>query len=78
MTSVRIWFRTLSLVTNAEIIEAVQRWQAHRYYPPLTCQRDTSHGKLAPVELDGHVVLTCPTCSYLETVIPDAVLKRRD
>ena len=62
-------------MTNAEIIEAVRRWQAHRYYPPLTCQRDTSHGKLAPAELDGHIVLTCTICSYVERVVPDVVLK---
>ena len=61
-------------MTNQDIIRAVQRWQSHRYFHPLTCQRDSGHGKLIPVELDGVVVLSCPACPYLERVIPAAVL----
>jgi hypothetical protein len=43
----------------------------------MTCQRDPSHGKLAPAELDGLVVLTCVSCPYVERVIPDVVLRSR-
>ena len=62
-------------VTNAEIIDAIRRWQSHPYHPPMTCQTDSRHGKLVPNEEDGTIVLRCPTCPYLERVIPEAVLQ---
>jgi hypothetical protein len=61
-------------MTNEEIIDAVLRWQADPYYAPMTCGFGP-HGKLAPVELDGQVVLICPGCDHRERVIPEAVLK---
>ena len=62
-------------MTNDEIIKAVRRWQSSKFNHPLTCQEDSHHATLEPVEIHGTVVLKCPVCPYVERVIPDVVLK---
>ena len=59
----------------AEIIEAVRCWQAS-WRSPLTCARDSAHGRLAPIELDGVATLICPCCDYQQTYIPPEVWQR--
>jgi hypothetical protein len=60
---------------NAGIIAAVQRWQTHPFFHPLTCGVDSGHRCLEPVEVDGQVILVCSDCDYRQTQIPDVVVK---
>ena len=64
-------------MSNAEIIAAVNRWQTVGYLQPLTCEQDSTHRPLVPLEHDGQVQLLCPDCSYRQTSIPDVVLYLR-
>lgn len=59
--------------TNQEIIESVKRHQGNQYLHPLTCGKDSRHDILVPEERDGKVVLVCPTCGYVQTMIPECV-----
>ena len=60
--------------TNAQIVAAVDKWQADPTLQPLTCKTDSDHGKLEPREIDGKVILACPTCGYRQTYIPWIVM----
>ena len=60
-------------MTNTEIIERVRKWQGRGNVHPLTCGVDSQHDDLVPVEIDGVVVLRCPTCQNIQKRIPDCV-----
>lgn len=62
------------LSENEEIIEKINAWQnsiAH----PLTCRKDSTHRLLRPEIRKGKVILVCPDCDYVQTNIPEVVLK---
>lgn len=63
-------------MTNAEIIDRVNRWQRAGHVHELTCGLDTCRGTLRPLEEDGRVLLVCmaPDCPYVQEHIPQAVL----
>jgi hypothetical protein len=61
-------------MTNAEIIEAVNRWQSNGMIHPLTCGNNSQwHTILRPVEADGRVVLVCPDCDYRQVLSQDLI-----
>ncbi len=61
-------------MTTAQIIAAVDKWQADPKLVPLTCKTDSTHGKLDAREVDGKAVLACSTCGYRQTYIPWIVM----
>jgi len=60
-----------------ETIQRIKEWQACDYVHSLTCGNDSSHELLIPEynSKDDSVQLRCPSCDYIQTNIPDAVLK---
>lgn len=64
-------------MTNAEIIAAVERWQAAGIVHPLTCGTASCRMDLQATERDGKVALTCPACDYVQDWIPECVLATR-
>ena len=60
---------------HAPIIAAVQRWQAHPFFQPLTCGVDSGHQNLVPAVMGGEVILTCLDCGYRQSHIPDLVVR---
>lgn len=58
-------------MTNEEIINKVKAWQTSEYLHPLTC---TNHHILEPIEVLGKVILSCPSCNYIQEWIPEIVL----
>lgn len=61
-------------MSNAEMIAAVNRWQAERLVHPLICRAGDCPGKLVPVERLNRVVLLCPDCGLRQSFIPEVVL----
>lgn len=61
-------------MTNAEIIAKVAAWQAAGFVHELTCGTDSRHASLVAKEVEGKVVLVCPTCPYVQHWIPEACL----
>ncbi len=61
-------------LTNAEIIERINAWQAAGFVHELTCGVDSRHEALVAKEIEGKVVLTCVTCDYLQAHIPPVCL----
>ena len=57
------------------IISAVLAWQANDTVHPLTCGKDSSHRPLEPVKEGRRVILKCPDCDYIQTVIPQVVIE---
>jgi hypothetical protein len=56
--------------SNAEIIRIVEKYQEAGIVHELTCRIDSRHVALAPVVMDGKVVLLCPTCRSIQEHIP--------
>lgn len=65
----------MSKADNSTILAAVKAWQEDETIHPLTCGTDSNHRPLVAVERDGKVVLTCLDCDYVQTNIPDCVIK---
>lgn len=61
-------------MTNAEIIAKVSAWQAAGFVHELTCGTDSRHASLVAKEIEGKVVLVCPTCDYMQQWIPEVCL----
>jgi hypothetical protein len=61
-------------LTNAQIISAVERWQAEPHMRPLCCTSTCPDRPLVPKEVHGQVILECPDCNYYTTFISDEVL----
>lgn len=62
-------------LTNAEIIEAIERYQNYGYVHPLTCGNANCREILEAAERDGQVVLVCPTCGLVQTHLPPFVIQ---
>ena len=60
--------------THADLIEAIQRWQAEPLVQTLVCA-GACKGKLEPIERQGRVVLVCRNCGARETYIPEIVAR---
>jgi len=60
--------------TNEDIIRIVSKYQNFGLVHELTCTVDSRHAALEPVERDGKVILTCPTCGAIQETIPEFVL----
>ena len=60
---------------NSEIIRMVRIWQNAEIVHPLTCGKNSDHSILKAVEEDGTVVLKCPSCDYIQTHIPNFVIR---
>jgi hypothetical protein len=61
--------------SNAEKIRLIEKWQNAGVVHELTCRVDSRHVALAPIVLDGKVVLLCPTCKTVQDDIPEQVLE---
>ncbi len=61
-------------MTNDEIIKRVTNWQKAGFVHELTCGRDSRHEALVAKEVNGSVVLVCPTCAYVQNHIPQVCL----
>ncbi len=61
-------------MTNAEKIAKITAWQGAGFVHELTCGNDSRHASLVAQEIDGAVVLVCPTCDYRQTHIPAVCL----
>lgn len=59
--------------SNAEIIEAVTKWQSDDNLHPLTCGTDSNHQPLEAVEENNQVILKCKDCDYTQNFIPPVV-----
>ena len=57
------------------IIAAVRAWQANPDVHSLTCGNDSAHRPLEPAKQGRRVVLMCPDCDYIQTVIPQVVIE---
>lgn len=64
----------MPVLSNADIIRIVTKWQECGYFHELTCRIDSRHAALVAVERRGKVVLDCPTCGATQYPIPAAVL----
>ena len=65
----------MSQLTNAEIIEAVERYQNCSFVHPLTCGNEKCREILKAAERDGKVVLVCPACGLVQTDIPSIIIR---
>jgi hypothetical protein len=64
------------LMTNPEIIAAIERWQTDpRVYPLTCCTSREVHTPLKPIERAGQIILVCPDCGHRELQIPEAILE---
>jgi hypothetical protein len=61
-------------MTNAEQIALIAKWQGAGFVHPLTCGTDSGHENLEGREIDGAVMLVCPTCGYRQAHVPGVVL----
>jgi len=62
--------------TNQEKIKKIKEWQESDYVHQLTCSSGScNHVVLIPIEENYKVILKCPECDYVQTFIPEAVLK---
>ena len=57
-------------MTNQDLIDAVKAHQSNKYVHPLTCGVDSRHEILVAEEREGKVVLTCPTCGWVQGYMP--------
>ena len=62
-------------MTNKEIIEAVEMWQANNEMHPLTCGYSSEHSPLIVRDIEGHIILSCLDCLYAQETIPKVVIK---
>lgn len=53
----------------------IEAWQNNDMVHSLTCSNDSKHKKLIPIENDGKVILRCVDCNYIQSYIPEVVLK---
>ncbi len=60
-------------MTNEKLIKNIENHQANSHVHPLTCGVDSRHEVLVPKEVNGKVVLVCPTCGYLQDNIPACI-----
>lgn len=58
-----------------EIINIINTFQNMKNVHPLTCENDSSHGKLIPIVDDRKniVILSCRKCGYIQGNIPQCV-----
>jgi hypothetical protein len=61
-------------MSNKEIIEAIELWQAAGNGPELKCGRNPDHPLLEVREIEEHIILTCSKCSYAQETIPKEVI----
>lgn len=59
---------------NEELIKRIKGWQSNPYVHPLTCGVDSRHEVLDAVEKDGEVILSCPTCGWVQNPLPMVVM----
>jgi len=52
------------MMTNEEIIKAVEAWQNDENMTPITCLNNAEHGPLRPIIFGDKVHLKCMTCGY--------------
>ena len=68
--------RNLDKQKNKRIIKKIKEWQESDYVHQLTCGSGScNHVILDPIEENDIVILKCPECDYIQTFIPECVLK---
>lgn len=60
-------------LTNEEKLLAIFSWQTRELCHPLTCGTSSSHGSLVGNLVDNLVTLSCRSCGYTQTHIPQPV-----
>lgn len=62
-------------MTNEEKLAAIDFWQDEAPFHPLTCGVQSSHEILRGREVNGEVILYCPTCADEQGWVPGIVYK---
>lgn len=54
-------------------IAAINWYQKHSYFHPLTCGNNSKHNLLQPKLINNQIYLICTDCDYVQQSIPEVI-----